>query len=79
MKKIIPEFFSKKTTELASHHFWVPQAVLEGQTKLQGNLRKLDFHRDTEQGKGQRMQSRPKSQHVVSKLSSSVEGELTSL
>lgn len=72
------DFLAWTRSELESHHFWVPQAGLEGQTKLQANLRKLDFHRHIEQGKGQRLQSRPESQYVVSKLSSCV-GELTSL
>lgn len=51
MNKDDTDFLAWTRRELDSHHFCGPQAVLEGQTKLQGNLRKLDFHRHTEQAK----------------------------
>lgn len=53
-------FWHEPEGEPDSQHFWVPQAVLEGQTELQEDLGKIDFHRDMEQGKGQGLENRPK-------------------
>lgn len=46
----------------------MPQVVLEGQTERQEEFGKIDFHRDMEQGKGQRLENRPKAQCGVSKF-----------
>ena len=61
-------FWRKLEGEPDSQHSWVPQVVLEGQTELQEDLGKGDFHRVMEQGKGQGLENRPKAQCCVSKF-----------
>lgn len=54
--------------ECDSQHFWVPEAMLEGQTELQEDAEKIDIHRDMGKGKGQGLENRPKAQCGVSKF-----------
>lgn len=43
-----------------SQHFYVPQEVLEGQSEVQDDLGKTEYHRDIEQVKGQGLENQPK-------------------
>lgn len=51
-----------------SQHFYVPQEVLEGQSEVQDDLGKTEYHRDIEQVKGQGLENQPKAWHFVSKF-----------